>query len=201
RREEIKSIKYENIKRISLNDSILMLLSAMDYNKKIISRTLFQREVFLFYEDILKDLGISKGAVEAGFFPYKYGPYSIDVNLSLSTLIFSGVIQVDNFYKSQEGKNKRSFLTVFTTGEDFDKVAKKYEDIFIDKGVTLENFRKILCDRKHAWDQSEAKGIAKLLISKGFKEWYNKKSLDDSYPLIHFGKIREEFRPRVSKWL
>lgn len=185
---------------INLNDSILMLLSSIDYNKKIISRTLLQREVFLFYEDILNNIGLSEGASDAGFFPYKYGPYSIDVNLALSTLIFSGKILIENYYKDTEysrDKKRFRFLTVFITDINFNDVANKYEELLADRGYTIERFHVMVQEKKHAWDQNGVKGITNLLLSKGFKEWYNKKTLKDVYPSINFGKITEDYRPRV----
>ena len=204
--EADKIIKLENKKgetgenrpytHIALNDSILMLLSSIDYNKKIISRTLLQREVFLFYEDILNDIGLSTGASDAGYFPYKYGPYSIDVNISMSVLIFSGKILVSNYYSN--GEENKKFLTVFETKQVFENIAKKYEELLADKGLSIGSFHKKIVDRKISWDQSKPNGITKLLLSKGFKGWYNKKSLDKVYPSIYFGKVREEYKPRVN---
>ena len=200
--ENKKSVTLENkaYTNIALNDSILMLLSSIDYNKKIISRTLLQREIFLFYEDILNDLEISKGASDAGYFPYKYGPYSIDVNIAMSVLIFSGKILVSNYYSSEEenGEKNKKFLTVFETREVFENIAEKYEELLADKGLNVESFHKKIVNRKISWDQSKSNGITKLLLSEGFKGWYNKKSLDKMYPSIFFGKIREEYRPRVN---
>lgn len=195
--DTVKNKVYTNI---ALNDSLLMLLSSIDYNKKIISRTLLQREVFLFYEDILNDIGLSKGASDAGYFPYKYGPYSIDVNIAMSVLIFSGKILVSNYYSNEgeNGENNKKFLTVFETEEVFENIAKKYEELLADKGLSVESFQQKVVNRKISWDQSKPNGITKLLFSKGFKSWYNKKSLDKVYPSIYFGKIREEYKPRVN---
>jgi hypothetical protein len=66
--QENINVRVQPISNFSLKDSILLLLSSIDYNKSIISRTLFQKEVFLFYEKILKNNGLSIGAREAGFF-------------------------------------------------------------------------------------------------------------------------------------
>lgn len=198
-------------RRINLNDSIIMVLSSIEYNKRIISRTLMHREVFLFYEELLKPLGLSEGAIEAGFFPYKYGPYSIDVNLALSTLIVSGIVCVTNYYdepiekvvpkeneiETFKKRKKNKFLTVFSTGENFDYVGSKYDELLNEKGFTVKHFQEMISEKKQAWDQSTAKGIAKLLLSKGFKEWSEKKSLEEVYSSINFGKITEEYRPRV----
>ena len=189
--------KRKIVNKIELNDSILMLLSVIDHNRKVISRTLMQREIFLFYEEVLKSMGLSQGAIDAGFFPYKYGPYSIDANLALSTLIFSGEITVQNYYKDLERKKGRKFLTVFSTNVDFNKVATKYEEVIISMGYTMGGFQNIVRDRKQAWDQSKANGINKLLLSKGFRDWYDHRSLKDVYPNINFGKITEDYRPRV----
>jgi len=194
------NMPYKIKKEISLNDSILMVLSAIEYNKKVISRTLMQREVFLFYEEILKPMGISNGAIEAGFFPYKYGPYSIDANLALSTLIFSGKIRIENYYKDQEDskdKKRMKFLTLFITDINFNYVANEYEELLADKGYTIERFHALVREKKHAWDQSGVRGITNLLLSKGFKDWYNRKTLKEAYPSINFGKITEDYRPRV----
>ena len=212
--EEMKLYKNKMERRINLNDSILMLLSSIEHNKKIISRTLMQREVFLFYEEILKHLDISKGAVEAGFFPYKYGPYSIDVNLALSTLIISGKIKITNYYQESNDElelsivekkqvkplnkeKKKKFLTVFSTSEAFNEVASRYEKLLAEKEFSVESFQSLVQTKKQAWDQSTEKGITKLLVLTGFREWYKDRTIEESYPYIKFGKIAEEYKPRV----
>ena len=211
--KEMGLFKIER-KEISLNDSILMLLSAIEYKKQVISRTLMQREVFLFHEEILKPLHMSNGAVGAGFFPYKYGPYSIDVNLALSTLIVSGKIKITNYYQDSNDElelsivekkhlkplnkeKKKKFLTVFATSEEFNEVASKYEELLAEKNFSVERFHSLVRIKKQAWDQSTAKGITNLLLSQGFRAWYKKKSLAEVYPSINFGIITEEYKPRV----
>jgi|GEM_PF-768640 hypothetical protein len=200
-------ITVQPISNFSIKDSILLLLSAIDYNKSIISRTLFMKEVFLFYEVILKNIGLSIGAREAGFFEYKYGPYSIDVNVVASGMIFSGILQVKNFYEKEseneirqeligEKNNRQRFLAVFKTNVEFDNIAKKYEELLMDKGYSINEFRNLVSEKKKAWDQSGPKGITRLLQSEGFKNWYNDVPLEHVFPEISFGKIREDALPR-----
>ena len=64
----VEAIRKPTISKISTDDAILMVLSAVDHQKSVISRTLLQREVFLFYESVCKEYGISDGASDGGFF-------------------------------------------------------------------------------------------------------------------------------------
>jgi len=208
--QENINVRVQPISNFSLKDSILLLLSSIDYNKSIISRTLFQKEVFLFYEKILKNNGLSIGAREAGFFECKYGPYSIDVNAVLSALIFSGIVQLRNFYEENMGNsdrkhlisirtNSQRFLAEFRTNVEFDDIAKKYEELLMDKGYSIKQFRNLVSEKKKAWDQSGPRGITILLQSEGFKNWYNDIPLENVFPGIWFGKISEDAPPRGRK--
>lgn len=194
----LKAIRKPKTRKIRTDDAILMVMSAIDHNKSIISRTLLQREVFLFYESVCREHGISDGASDAGFFPYKYGPYSIDVNLALSALIVSGSVMVENYYINSY-KNKR-FLAKFITNADFSDLADKYRDLLASKGLSVDEFKEIVGAKKQGWDQSTTGGINKLLDSPGFRKWFKAGiSLEDVLPNITFGKITEDYIPRGEK--
>jgi hypothetical protein len=194
----VEAIRKPTISKISTDDAILMVLSAVDHQKSVISRTLLQREVFLFYESVCKEYGISDGASDAGFFPYKYGPYSIDVNLALSALIVSGSVMVENYY-SDEFKNKR-FLAKFVTKVDFIDIADKYRDLLASRGLSVDKFLEILRVKKHGWDQSLTAGINEQLRSLGYSKWFIVgMSLEKVLPNITFGKITEDYIPRGEK--
>ena len=194
----VEAIRKPTISKISTDDAILMVLSAVDHQKSVISRTLLQREVFLFYESVCKEYGISDGASDGGFFPYKYGPYSIDVNLALSALIVSGSVMVENYY-SDEFKNKR-FLAKFVTKADFIDIADKYRDLLASKGLSVDKFLEILRVKKHGWDQSLTVGINEQLRSLGYSKWFIVgMSLEKVLPNITFGKITEDYIPRGEK--
>ncbi len=189
----LEAINKDFYNKFNVGDSIMLVLSSIDYQKSVLSRTLLQRAVFLFYEDVLKNLKLSEGAKDAGYFPYKYGPYSIDVNVALSTLIVSGKVRVENFYKD----NNKRFLAKFITDTDFNKIAAKYEELLSSKGIPIEIFHEIISKNKQSWDQSGIKGINKLLYSENFKSWYKEGvTLTNVFPFIRFGKITEDYIPR-----
>jgi len=191
----VEAIKKSTTQKITADDAILMVMSAVDYQKSVISRTLLQREVFLFYESVCKKHDLSKGAIDVGYFPYRYGPYSIDVNLALSTLIVTGKVRVENYYKD-EVKNKR-FLARFVTNIEFTDIADKYIDLIASRHLSLDKFREILESKKHGWDQSGIKGINELLITMGYGDWFKTRiSLEEVLPNITFGKITEDYIPR-----
>lgn len=195
----VQAVKEPVTRRISVDDAILMVLSAIEYQKSIISRTLLQREVFLFYESICKEYGLSEGSSEAGYFPYKYGPYSIDVNLALSTLIVSGNVRVENYYKHKI--NHKRFVAKFVTETDFIDIADKYGYLLLSKGMSVDKFQEIIMNKKHGWDQSGTAGINELLLSMGYRNWFKiDTSLEEVLPGITFGKITEDYIPRGKRF-
>jgi hypothetical protein len=207
-----KNLKVKKPNKIALEDAILLLLTCLDQKGKvIISRLLLMKEVFLFYEEVLRPMGLSKGAgKDAGFFAYKYGPYSADVNVALSALAISGKIKISNYYKTLNdssiknlGSNEniiikdfnKKFLTYFETDHDFDEILLKYSNILSKKKISKTKFKKELATRKHSWDQSGYKGILKYVYERPKFRKYIKNSvlLQHKVRDINGGVIREDY--------
>jgi len=184
-------------KNINVEDAILLLLSVLDRNKQIISRTLLMKAVFLFYEEILKDFGLSKGASEAGYIAYKYGPYSYQVNLSLITLVLKGDVMLKEYHSKQKvdvndiNSSKTHFLASYSTNLNFEDVYNKYKDLFAQKHINMQEFKNTLAKKKHGWDQDSYIGILRYVYSK-YPRYINKSELRDVYPDLFYGIIKED---------
>jgi len=184
-------------KNINVEDAILLLLSVLDRNKQIISRTLLMKAVFLFYEEILKDVGLSKGASEAGYIAYKYGPYSYQVNLSLITLVLKGDVMLEEYHSKQKvdvndiNSSKKHFLASYSTNLNFENVHNKYKGLFAQKHINMQEFKNKLAKKKHGWDQDSYTGILRYVYSK-YPKYINKSELRDVYPDLFYGIIKED---------
>jgi uncharacterized protein YwgA len=194
---------YKNLERklsVDLRDAVLLLLTSIDYQKSVVSRTLMQKEVFLLYDQVLTPEGLSRGYRDGGFTFYKYGPYSYRLNVVLSSLVFSGIIRVENFYHMDGGDEKptKRFLTYFQTDADFHEIAKKYDYLISEKSISIEEIKNKIADRKRSWDQSGYKGITRLILENpNYAKEFNKMNLKDAFPEVTFGKITEDYIPRL----
>ena len=90
-----------NLGEIDLKDAILLLMTSLEHQKSIVSRTLLMKEVFLLYEEVFKPYGLSQGASDAEFFGYIYGPYSRKVNVSISLLLYYPQLSAHQLRKFQ----------------------------------------------------------------------------------------------------
>jgi len=192
-------------KHIELEDAILLLLSSIDYNKKIISRTLLMKEVFLLYEEIFKPLGLAKSAKDVGYIAYKFGPYSYQVNVSTISLVLAGKVQLVNYYnrkldatlttkidyKKDVPKNGETFLAVYQTTATFKDIAKRYQNLFSSKGLDIEDLGAKIADKKLRWDQRGSMGIIRY-VYKNYKEYIVKSELKQAYPELFFGLVKED---------
>ena len=188
--------------KISIEDAILFLLTVLDWNKKIISRTLLMKSVFLFYEEVLKFYGLSNGAAEAGYVAYKYGPYSYKVNLALIMLVLKGNIMLEEYHTKEKGditdvkSPKKHFLASYSTNLNFDDVARKYKGLFTKKDIDIKSFKELLAEKKHGWDQDTYIGILRYVYSK-YNSYISKSELREVFPDLFYGIIKED---RVSPY-
>jgi hypothetical protein len=74
-------------------------------------------------------------------------------------LIFSGIVQLRNFYEENMGNsdrkhlisirtNRQRFLAEFRTNVEFDDIAKKYEELLMDKGHSIKQFRNLVSEKR-----------------------------------------------------
>lgn len=191
--------KVKNPVKINLDDSILLLLSSIDYNKVVISRTLLMKEVFLLYEEIFKKFGLSSGAdKDAGYIAYKYGPYSFMVNTSVITLMLSGKIQLTNYYDIEKKEKERleldlrkRYLDRYETVVKFEDVASRYKKLLRRANLNISRLKKIIANKKRAWDQDGTQGIIRY-VYKEYKEYITNSELKDVYPELFFGVVKED---------
>ncbi len=194
----------ENLKgklSVNLRDAVILLMTSMDHQKSVVSRTLMQKEVFLLYDQILRPMGLSYGPEEdAGFIFYKYGPYSYKLNVVLSSLVFTGKIRVNNFYQAGSDSDKplNRFLTLFETDAEFSETARNYTELLSDRNISAKELKFKISERKRSWDQSGYRGITKLILEDSiYAKRFNKVKLKDSFPKVSFGKITEDYIPRL----
>ena len=189
-----------NLGEIDLKDAILLLMTSLEHQKSIVSRTLLMKEVFLLYEEVFKPNGLSQGAIDAEFFGYIYGPYSRKVNVSISLLAFSGIVKISNYhdkFPSIDGNNadeKRApFLPFFETNENFYSVASKYFDLLEEKGIGIEDLRQTIARFKTAWDQNAPSGVIRYVDQSKYERYIIDSSMEDLSKKFKYGLIVEEF--------
>lgn len=196
----ISEKSYKKVEaKVKLEDAILLLLSAIEYRKVVISRTLLMKEIFLLYEEILKPLKISEGAKEVGYVAYKFGPYSYQVNIAVASLILSGKVQQKNYYERQEHpddiildiKKGEKFLATYETTESFYNIAEKYNNTLKRISIKSNVLRDHIADKKLRWDQRCSMGIIRYVYSK-YKEYIINSNLKEVYPDLFYGIIKED---------
>ncbi|MCL4447867.1 MAG: hypothetical protein M0Z77_10335 [Thermoplasmatales archaeon] len=207
---EYKKIEVDE-KVPSIEDSILMLLSVLP-ESPIISRTLMMKEVFLFYADFLKQFRIHSDPVnDAGFFAYKYGPYSLRVNISLASLALSGKITITDYADYLNEKRKKlegyenldlpeapkKYQACFQTNVRFSDIFLRYIEPFVELDIDYITFKDKMGDFKRLWDQKTAKGIILYIYNNSsFSRFVEKSELKDKYPEAFGGRVREDYIPR-----
>jgi hypothetical protein len=195
----------------SVEDSILMLLSVLP-ESPIVSRTLMMKEVFLFYADFLKKFSINSDPVnDAGYFAYKYGPYSFRVNISLASLALSGKIRISDFgdyleeqrrkmkgYEELEiSSGREKYRACFSTSIDFDTVFAPYAEPFKRHEIEMKKFKDELANFKWTWDQKTAGGTLLYIYSTpSFRKFIEKSELKDKFPEAYGGRVKEDYAPR-----
>jgi len=128
--------------RLNALDIILLLL----VNGKTTGRTMMQEQVFLAYEEVVKDY-----SEDLLYLPDKFGPFSSLVGDSLKYLRNQGLIKVINrgeghqtYFLTEEGKRKA------------EEISRKLPD----------EIRNALKNQKISWDEWDTKGILRYVCRK-----------------------------------
>lgn len=189
-----------NLGEIDLKDAILLLMTSLEHQKSIVSRTLLMKEVFLLYEEVFKPYGLSQGASDAEFFGYIYGPYSRKVNVSISLLAFSGVVKISNYHDkfhsidgNDTAEKRVPFLPFFETAENFYSVAKNYFGLLEKKGIGIEELKQTIARYKTAWDQNAPSGVIRYVDQSKYEGYIINNSMEDLSKKFKYGLIVEEF--------
>lgn len=193
-----------------IEDAILMILSCDEKSKFVLSRTLLMKETFLFYEEFLNEFGFdSKADTDAGYFPYKYGPYSIKTNVAIASLAMSGEIRISNFSTSKNFQSLRPdeiemlriskrYLALFETDLDFSVVVKPYLKKYPWFRLDIGRFREDLSQWKRTWDQKTAKGIVNYIYhNRKYEAYLGNSELKNKFPEVFMGKVKEDYLPRM----
>ena len=152
--------------RMNAEDVLLSILGAYP-NRPIYTRLALMKETFLFEKELAREIGISIKNLR--FVPYKYGPYSRDVDDAIRNLEQDGLIRIDRVSAGQKEVIKLSDGGV-------------EEAIRLLDGLDEEQLDRIREKRK-AWDQLGYRG----LLEKIYEEYPSYKTQSE---------IAEELRPR-----
>ena len=202
-----KGSDSSRVEKIELKDGILLLMSSLEHQKTIISRTLLMKEMFLLYEEVFKPRKLSKGASDAEFFGYIYGPYSRKINVSISLLAFSGVVKISNYHdkfpsidKNEVDEKRAPFLAFFETDTNFCSVISKYSGLLKEKNIEVEELKATIARYKTAWDQNAPSGVIRYVDQSKYENYILDNSMEDLSKKFRYGLIVEEFnRPLIQK--
>jgi len=128
--KEILSERGKNKNIILIEHVILALLNSID-KKPIYGRTMFMKQIFLTYNEILS--GKNFKTQNPHFVPYYYGPFSFLVSKTIDDLELDGCIErfglknskIETFIISKKGKGKYSKSVVFRKSMIIDEIKQK----------------------------------------------------------------------------
>jgi|Deesub1362A_J573_1020465.scaffolds.fasta_scaffold01045_8 uncharacterized protein YwgA len=156
--------------KILVRDAILMLLSVKN-EKPIYGRTMIMKQIFLFYEEILKRRGLK--FQDPKFVPYKYGPYSFTVMQALEDLYFAGYIKIEG----RKNTRKERFTL---TEKGLIEILNKFESL-------AESIKKEIEEKRIGWDQLGTDGILRY-VYQNYPEYKEKSEIKKKYKEIEWGK-------------
>jgi len=148
---------------------LLLLYAGHEYNREYIAGiTHYQKMLFLIFYEFAPKFSIP--TENPGFYGYKYGPYSSQIDAAIDFLIQYGYITTkgrkssskERFYITAKGKDKGNMI--------FNKLSKEQQQGLIE-------FRKF-------WDQKTTNAICKYIYAKQKYEKFIDKSLilSDLFP-------------------
>jgi len=165
---------------LTLDEMILLLLYAQK-DKPIITRTLLFKELFLFYEEILKkNIDINR-MPNPKFIAYKYGPFSFTLSEVLASLVVGGLIE--NIGRAK-GRDEMFKLTPAGI-----KMAEKVVNRM--PPSIREKLMRELKEKRIGWDQLGRDGILNYVYKK-YEKWKAKSKIKDKYKGVKWGVLFEE---------
>ena len=127
---------------LGAREVVLSLLGAFP-DRPVFNRIVLMKEAFLFEKELARDIGLN--VANLGFVPYRYGPYSRDVDDAIRELERTGILQVDRVAAGQ-----KEVIRLSPKGRD---IAMEVLD-GLDEGQTVRLRRK-----RKAWDQLGYQGL------------------------------------------
>jgi len=141
--------KFKEEQIIPLPDLVLALFYAHE-DQPIRGMILLMKEIFLMQMEFVKEENIKLQNAE--FIPYKYGPYSIDIDKIIDAMEDYGLL----ISRGRKSTNKEIFYLTRTGKERAKEAFDKLN----------EHQQKRLKDLRKGWDQLGVNGILKLVYSK-----------------------------------
>ena len=161
-------VDYSKNFYLTVKDAIVVLYGVRP-DKEIETRTLFFKELFLLYYELLKQQPFKSNIMylDPCFVPYIRGPFSFQVASSLGTLIYGGTI-------SKRGvRNNESFFLTKSGLQTYKHIKDRLSQV-----ATGSEFLEELQERRLGWDPLGAEGIknrVRRYFPKYFIPWGNTK--------------------------
>lgn len=165
-REAMEAFEALPRRTFSLSDLVLVILGAQD--KPVHGRTLLMKEVFLLYEQVLKDR-----SSDPKFVKYRLGPYSFHITDLLRTLALDGVLERHGSTNSRS----ESFRLTPKGTEMAEEVMKKMPD----------SERRLVSAKRMGWDQLGVRGILNYVYTK-YPEYKEKSVVKKRYEDVIWGR-------------
>ena len=139
------------------------------------------KELFLFYEEILKKNIDTNRIPDPKFIPYKYGPFSFTLSEVLTSLVVGGL--VENIGRAK-GRDEMFKLTPAGI-----KMAEKVVNRL--PSSIQEKLMKELKEKRIGWDQLGRDGILNYVYAK-YEKYKEKSKIKDKYKGVEWGVLFEE---------
>ena len=161
-------VDYSKNFYLTVKDAIVVLFGVRP-DREIETRTLFFKELFLLYYELLKQEPFKSNIkyLDPCFVPYIRGPFSFQVASSLGTLIYGGMI-------AKRGvRSNESFILTNSGLQTYKHIKDKLFQV-----ATGSEFLEELLERRLGWDPLGAEGIknrVRRYFPKYFIPWGNRK--------------------------
>ena len=165
-KEAVEVFDALEVETFSISDLVLIVLGAQD--KPVHGRTLLMKEVFLLYEEVLKDKSYNPRFVK-----YRLGPYSFHVKEALSVLSTDGLLE----RSGRPNSNSESFRLTARGSKIAAEVMEKLS----------ESERRLVSERRAGWDQLGTSGILNYVYTK-YPEYKEKSVLKARYADVVWGQ-------------
>jgi len=175
--EELSNLKREGL-QIFPEDVILLLLYSHS-DKPVINRTVLMKEVFLTYEEVLKEKEMK--FINPEFFAYKFGPFSYRVSEALWFLSSGGLIQVQG-----RAKGKKEEFRITKNGVAVVKLLMKKMSRNVNK-MLIED----LANKRKGWDQFGRNGILNY-VYKMYQDYSVRSKIKQKYGTTIWGELFKE---------
>lgn len=167
----VKELKVQSKPIITLKDMVLFLLYAQK-DSPIYGRILLFKEVFLLYEELLKQYSTKMIIENPRYEPYKYGPYSFKLADLLDQLYWANLIGI-------KGKKNTRLEAFYITEKGIEEIKEKFESL-------PQELKEKIIELRKGWDQLGIDGILRYVYQK-YPKYKIKSRIKDRYKDIMWG--------------